>query len=496
LKSLKVELKEDPLSFLNQKIPLTEKISRLHRSLKERTGCIDRIAVVLYESKSDLLKTFLYSSEEDHPLIRYQAKLSDVPSLVEIRRSGCARVVHDLSVYAGGSALHTSALTSKGYGSSYTLPIFLNGRFVGFVFFNSFGRSAFEPSLLREMSLYGHFISSLVSAELALIRMMLSTLQAARKISAFHHVETGQHIDRVSHYARLIAQVLAPKFGFNDEFIENIFLFAPLHDIGKVGISDSLLNKNDHLSQEDFEKMKQHVVIGRRIVDSILDDFGFETDEHVRIVRNMTEYHHESIDGSGYALGLRGSEIPIEARIISVADIFDALTSSRSYKEAWSNNEAFAMLNHLAGIKLDMDCVRALTHNPDKVEEIQNGFSERVHPPRVGKRKFPRIPIELQGECLLLDSDKKEASFRFKTRNIGRDGLLFRSQRSIQTGAMLQLTLYHQKDKIVFTATTSWCQCVKNTSGSEYEIGVQFNPARQAYLLLIDFLLLTPLKSF
>jgi len=102
-----------------------------------------------------------------------------------------------------------------------------------------------------------------------------------------------------------------------------------------------------------------------------LDTFG-----HVDIMRNIAEYHHEAIDGSGYPRGLKGDEIPIEARISAVADVFDALTSRRAYKAPWSNKEAFTMIGRLADTKLDRDCVEAMLKNIDKIVEIQQRFRD------------------------------------------------------------------------------------------------------------------------
>ncbi len=489
----KVELHEDQLSFLNKQIPLSEKLQFIHQLLKSRVERVDRIAVILHDSKSDLLKTFIYSSDEDHPLIRYQAKLSKVKSLKTIMESGQARVVNDLSVFEAGLAEHTKKIVSQGFGSSYTLPMFLNGQFLGFVFFNSYQKQSFPLEIHQELNFFGHFISSIVSTELATIRIMLSTVQAAKQISSYHHLETGQHIDRVSHYARLIAQELAPKYGFSDEYIENIFLFSPLHDIGKVGVPDTLLKKNEKLSDEDFQGLKKHVVIGREIIDSIIKDFGLNTLQHMTMLRNMAEYHHEALDGSGYVLGLQGEEIPIEARIISVADIFDALTSSRSYKVAWSNDEAFAMLRQLAGFKLDKDCVKALIQNPNKVIEIQQGFKESLHPPIIGKRKFPRLKTEVKGDFRILLPEKDKELYPISTKNIGRDGLMFDSSIPLSEGTPLQVRLYPYSDKITFIAKVAWMELRTENAASGYKIGIQFNPARQASLLLIDFLLQAPL---
>lgn len=123
-----------------------------------------------------------------------------------------------------------------------------NGAFLGFIFFNAYEKHSFRQEVLHELDLFGHLISLLIVGELATIRMMLATVQAARQITAFRDPETGVHVDRVSRYARLIGQRLAPKYGFNDEFIEHLFLFAPLHDVGKVGLPDAVLKKAERLT--------------------------------------------------------------------------------------------------------------------------------------------------------------------------------------------------------------------------------------------------------
>jgi len=119
-----------------------------------------------------------------------------------------------------------------------------------------------------------------------------------------------------------------------------------------------------------------HTRRGREIIDDLLANFGLDTIQHVNILRNIAEYHHEAINGKGYLKQLKGEEIPLEARIVAVADVFDALTSKRSYKDAWTNDEAFAMLQRLAGEKLDADCVSALIENREAVERIQAQFKE------------------------------------------------------------------------------------------------------------------------
>lgn len=117
--------------------------------------------------------------------------------------------------------------------------------------------------------------------------------------------------------------------------------------------------------------MKTHTTKGREIIDSMLSHFNLSNSDFIPMLCNISEYHHENLDGSGYPHGLQGENIPIEARIIAVADVFDALASKRPYKDAWSNKDAFAELKALSTWKLDQRCVDALVKNCKKVEEIQ-----------------------------------------------------------------------------------------------------------------------------
>jgi HD-GYP domain-containing protein (c-di-GMP phosphodiesterase class II) len=370
---------QDTLRELNNNTTLSEKLKSTHTVLKNRYPFIDRIAIAIYDPKTDILKTFMHSSQDDHPLVRYQAKLSEAGSLQEILRTGDPRVVNDLAVFDKGQHEHTKRIAALGYGSSYTMPMYLSGIFFGFIFFNSYQKNCFQPEILHDLDLFGHLISLVIINGLTTIRTMLATVKAVRDITNYRDRETGAHLDRVSYYSRLIARELAPQYDFDDEFVEHIFLFSPLHDVGKLGLPDAILKKPDELSVEEFEIMKGHAQKGRQLVDVILQDFGLDRLNHVDILRNIAEYHHEAMDGSGYPHGMQGLEIPIEARIIAVADIFDALTSRRPYKHAWTNEEAFNVLQELAGSKLDMDCVEALIKNRTEIDKIQKRVKEKPY---------------------------------------------------------------------------------------------------------------------
>ena len=366
----------DTLGRLNDHIPLREKLITAHNSIKELFPFVARIAVTIYDPQTSVLKTFLHSSDDGDPMQHYQASLDDAPSLKEILKQGLPRVVNNLVTFEGGEHEHTRRIGRQGYAASYTMPMFNDGVFVGFLFFNSYDRDVFTEHVLREIDVYGHMIALMVINELTSIRTLTAAVQTTGHITHVRDAETGSHLDRMSRYCRLIATALAPKYLLDDDYIEHVFMFSPLHDIGKIGIPDRILLKPDKLNDEEWEIMKTHARKGREMIDKIVSNFGLENFRHMDVLRNIAEHHHECVNGSGYPAGRTRDQIPLEARIVAVADVFDALTSARPYKEAWDNGRAIAMLRQLTGDRLDADCVEALIENIDKVEEIQRQFAE------------------------------------------------------------------------------------------------------------------------
>jgi len=369
----------DSLNDLNKHIPLKEKLISAHHALKRNLPFISRIAVAIYDPKTRVLKTFLHSSEQKSPLDNYQTLLDKAPSLKKILEKGLPRVVNNLLTFDDGTHEHTQRIGRTGYAASYTMPIFNDGDFVGFIFFNSMQSDVFTEQTLNQIDIYGHMIALMIVKELSSIQTLSAALTTSEKIAHMRDPETGSHLDRMSRYSRLIASTLAEKYDLADDYIEHIFMFSPLHDIGKVGIPDDILMKPGKLDNDEMEVMKTHSVKGRQIIDDILDNFGLDGINYVDILRNIAEYHHESVNGTGYPSGKIGDDIPLEARIVAVADIFDALTSQRPYKKAWSNDAALETIKRLAGEKLDQDCVDALIQNIDEIVSIQKHFNENIY---------------------------------------------------------------------------------------------------------------------
>lgn len=366
----------DPLRALDSQAPLSQKLRVLHDLLRQHQPFIDRIAVATYDAKTDWLKTYLWSSDAPSPLTQYQAKLADSPSLMEIAQRGVPRIVNDMRIFANSERPHARLLADSGFASSYTQPIFHGQSLLGFVFFNSRQKDVFREPMLGQLDMISHMLSLMIANERDVLETLRATVQSAMSFTHHRDPETASHIDRMSRYARLIARELAPGHGFDDQFVEHVFLFSPLHDLGKIGIPDHILLKPGKLTEAEFAVMKTHTEKGREMIDVLLRNYGLDGVSYIGMLRNIALHHHEAVDGSGYPFGLRADAIPIEARIVTVADIFDALTSRRPYKEAWDNDRAFAALRQMAGNTLDAECVAALTRNRDEVEQIQRQFRE------------------------------------------------------------------------------------------------------------------------
>ena len=358
-------------------LSLSERFTALHSHLRRAVPAVDRMAVALYDAEMDQLKTFVNSTVGGEPLRTYQYKLAESPSLLSLKAEGKARVIDDIGKALTADTEHTRWVKSMGYRSSYTLPIFYQGIFEGFLFFDSRQEAAFTPEVVERLGVYVNLIMLMVSHELTTVRSLLGSVQVARDFTSLRDEETGAHLERMSRFCRLIARGLAKSHNLSDEFIEQLFLFSPLHDIGKVGIPDAVLRKPGSFTPEERQTMESHVQLGSRMVDRLIEDFDLGTVAGITILRNLVAFHHEFLDGSGYPHGAVQADIPIEARIVTVADIFDALTSKRVYKEAWDIDRALATLDHMAAEgKVDPACVAALRDNKREAREIIERFGE------------------------------------------------------------------------------------------------------------------------
>jgi putative two-component system response regulator len=214
-------------------------------------------------------------------------------------------------------------------------------------------------------------VRSRVKTHLQLVHMdelKQSRLQVVQRLglaAEYKDNETGLHVIRMSHVSRLIAEAA----GFSEKAQEEILHAAPMHDIGKIGIPDAILSKPGKLTPEEWEVMKTHPSIGGRIIGE--DDTGL-----LAVARRIALYHHERWDGNGYPHGLKGEDIPVEARIIAIADVFDALINARPYKPAWPVDKAVAQINSESGTHFDPTLVECFNRVLPALIEVNEKWSE------------------------------------------------------------------------------------------------------------------------
>lgn len=214
-------------------------------------------------------------------------------------------------------------------------------------------------------------VKARVRTHLSLVRMdelkrtRLEIVQRLGLAAEYKDNETGLHVIRMSHYSRILARAL----GWSEADCDDLLNAAPMHDVGKIGIPDAVLRKPGKLDADEWAVMRQHVSIGANII-------GEHPSGLLRMAQRIALTHHEKWDGSGYPNGLAGEDIPIEGRIVAIADVFDALTSERPYKQAWPVEEAVAFLREQSGQHFDPDLVELFIQQLPAVLEVKARWAE------------------------------------------------------------------------------------------------------------------------
>ncbi|MBV7476143.1 two-component system response regulator [Pseudomonas sp. PDM31] len=204
-------------------------------------------------------------------------------------------------------------------------------------------------------------------------------IQAMASLAETRDNETGNHIRRTQHYIKVLAQYLLdhPRFShfLNEQTIESLFKSAPLHDIGKVGIPDHILLKPGRYTEQEFEIMKTHTTLGRDAIQLAEDRLGFRAD-FLNLAKEIAYSHQEKWDGSGYPQGLAGDDIPISARLMAVADVYDALISRRVYKAGMPHAQAVEIIRQGRGTHFDPDVCDAFLSCVEQFQAIALRFAD------------------------------------------------------------------------------------------------------------------------
>ena len=206
---------------------------------------------------------------------------------------------------------------------------------------------------------------SLVQAE-QLKQAYVDLVHRLGRAAEYKDTDTGEHIARMSQYSKL----LALEFGMGEQQAELLRQAAPMHDVGKIGIPDAILLKPGRLTPDEFDHMKQHAAIGAQILAN-------SSSPLLQLAHKLAIEHHEKWDGSGYPNGLKGEQISVEGRIVAIADVFDALTSKRPYKEAWGVEEALENMQAQAGKHFDPHLINLFVNKLDAIIAIKNALQEQ-----------------------------------------------------------------------------------------------------------------------
>ncbi len=202
------------------------------------------------------------------------------------------------------------------------------------------------------------------------------------RLTEYRDVDTGKHLERIREYTRVLATALSRLPRYSDyitpDYIEDLCLSSVLHDVGKVGIEDALLLKPGRLDHAEFEKMKLHATLGGEALRAV--DQEIKRESFLTIGKEVAFYHHERWDGAGYPAGKKGEQIPLSARIVAVADVYDALTSRRTYKEALPHEEAIKVILSEKGTHFDPDIVDVFEQNLETFRRIHMLETFKEHP--------------------------------------------------------------------------------------------------------------------
>lgn len=206
-----------------------------------------------------------------------------------------------------------------------------------------------------------------------------ATIVAMGALAEYRDPETGNHLRRTQHYIKKLAEELAKLPDFSEylskERIDVLFKSAPLHDIGKVGVPDSVLLKPGKLTVTEYETMKDHAIFGKNAIHEAQNQMG-SSNSFLTMSEQIAAYHHERWDGKGYPHGLAGTDIPLSARLMAIADVYDALVSKRVYKPPFPHEDAVQIIKDNSGSQFDPDIVKAFLRIADEFADIMKKFSD------------------------------------------------------------------------------------------------------------------------
>jgi HD-GYP domain-containing protein (c-di-GMP phosphodiesterase class II)/HAMP domain-containing protein len=282
-----------------------------------------------------------------------------------------------VSLHAGEAGGHDvcldHGLLGDGMRAAAYLPLLRQGGSRAIMVFATDQRE-YGPEHIEFLTNIAAMMSHVLEKTVVMENLVAAAVQGLAKLAESRDPETGDHLTRMALYSALVAEELGRDGPYvqliNPAYVRDVFHFAPMHDIGKVGVPDSVLLKPGRLDPEERREMERHPVIGGEVLRRAESQVQALGHSMFQVGIEIAEAHHEKYDGSGYPGGLKGQEIPLSARIVAVADVFDALTSKRPYKDAWPVEKALAFMAEAAGTQFDPDVVAAMERALPRMMEI------------------------------------------------------------------------------------------------------------------------------
>jgi HD-GYP domain-containing protein (c-di-GMP phosphodiesterase class II) len=335
----------------------------------------DRFSLALYNTNQNTLVAFHATVRGDRPVFLnkgFTQNLNDTSLKNILDRRLPYRIINNLEEK---NTLSSQLLLKEGIHSNLTIPVIVNQRLFGFIFFAHSKPNMYTDDMGNVALLVSNFLNSSVFYSYALQSTLSIFGDGIVNIVEFKDDETADHTRRVSLYASLIAEVLQGKGKITPQKAEEIRSYAPLHDLGKIAIPDSILLKPGKLSDEEWAIMRQHPVIGSKLLknanDHFINQLGYGM---LHTAYNIVMDHHEWWNGTGYPQGKQGMDISLEGQIVAIADVFDALTTKRPYKEAFPIDQALHMVQLQAGTHFNPELVDIFVEKRPHIVQIYQNY--------------------------------------------------------------------------------------------------------------------------
>lgn len=341
----------------------------------------DRIGLALINISGEAYSYAVCTSYRPCLQSGYTLDLKETSLKTVISNKEC-RIINDYVEYykSNPDSEPTRLVVEEGLRASIACPLVSNDVCMGVILFSSKIPNTYKEDHVIFAKMIATSISLAIEKNLVVDDLILASITGFAKLVEAKDSDTGHHIERMQNYSRIIAKTLSRSEKYkgilDSRYIDDIYRFSPLHDVGKVGIADGILFKPSRLSQEEYEVMKKHTIIGADILTKVNQNLLHNNNSFFNMGIEIALAHHEKFDGSGYPHGLAGEKIPLCARIVTVADVFDALTSKRVYKKAFDVDASIRMIAEENGKDFDPDVVEAFLQSRSEILDVYEKYKE------------------------------------------------------------------------------------------------------------------------